>query len=405
MSHKSKAKEKGISTTSFFDLKAELSKQEADFAKSKAAGKRTIVGGVPRPDKKPTVWARQNKGVSARATRDLELEAIDKPTLESARAVLERKAKIYEKLRKGKSGGLNDAQYNSLLVDFDTAGPSGMYEADSDDDDESLTVPKGPNEDNDPVIEYEDEFGRVRTSRLSEVPRHLLPKEHKDPDSDEDDIIYNPEGHFPVYEPSEERIQDIEKKYAESNNPLVDRYDSTRENRAKGAGFYQFSADEETRKAQMEELKTARTETEKAREDSGAMDVKPGDIEGMRDGEITKTSGASRAMEKRKRELEERRKLIEAKRRKVTQQPKREDGESGPSAAPPPSEPTQPAPPPPPEPLDPFAVLEASVTASHSTGEDKLKGKAKAKPANEADAFLSQLEEEFLGTMGKKQRR
>lgn len=51
MSHKSKAKAKGISTTSFFDLKAELSKQEADFTKSKAAGKTTIVGGVPRPDK------------------------------------------------------------------------------------------------------------------------------------------------------------------------------------------------------------------------------------------------------------------------------------------------------------------------------------------------------------------
>lgn len=28
----------------------------------------------------------------------------------------------------------------------------------------------------DPIIEYEDEFGRLRTSRRSEVPRHLLPK-------------------------------------------------------------------------------------------------------------------------------------------------------------------------------------------------------------------------------------
>jgi hypothetical protein len=52
MSHKSKAKAKGISAGSFFDLKAELSKQEADFAKAKAAGGSTsIVGGVKRPDK------------------------------------------------------------------------------------------------------------------------------------------------------------------------------------------------------------------------------------------------------------------------------------------------------------------------------------------------------------------
>lgn len=66
---------------------------------------------------KPTVWAKPNKGVNARAARDIELDEISRPTLESARAVLERKAKMYEKLSKGKSGGLNDKQYENLLVD------------------------------------------------------------------------------------------------------------------------------------------------------------------------------------------------------------------------------------------------------------------------------------------------
>lgn len=136
MSHASKAKAKGIGASSFFDLKAELAKQEEEFTRSKAAGQSTtIVGGVKRPGKvlnylnmetiiihklifqKPTVWYRQNKGVNARASRDIELEAISKPTLESARAALERKAKIYDKLKKGKSGGLNDKQYDMLLVD------------------------------------------------------------------------------------------------------------------------------------------------------------------------------------------------------------------------------------------------------------------------------------------------
>ena len=141
MSHTSKSKAKGISASSFFDLKAELSKQEADFAKAKGSGKSTaIIGGVKRPDKvhlyylyyvliidqvasrqKPTVWARQNKGVTSRASRDVELEEISRPTLDSARAVLERKAKIYEKLRRGKTGGLNDAQYDALLVDVSSA--------------------------------------------------------------------------------------------------------------------------------------------------------------------------------------------------------------------------------------------------------------------------------------------
>jgi len=49
MSHQSKAKAKGISATSFFDLKAELSKQEAEFAKAKAEGRTAVP--VSRPDK------------------------------------------------------------------------------------------------------------------------------------------------------------------------------------------------------------------------------------------------------------------------------------------------------------------------------------------------------------------
>ncbi|KAG5717307.1 hypothetical protein E4T56_gene2411, partial [Termitomyces sp. T112] len=142
----SNSKAKGVSVGSFLDLKAEIARQEEEFAKTKAAGKaKYIIGGVKRPDKKPTVWARQNKGLQARAARDVELEAVSKPTLESARAALERKAKIYDKLQKGKTGGLNDRQYDALLVDFDSKPSSGQYESDSDDVDESVEVAR-PNE-------------------------------------------------------------------------------------------------------------------------------------------------------------------------------------------------------------------------------------------------------------------
>jgi len=55
--------------------------------------------------------------VDGRASKDIQLEEISKTTLESARTVLERKAKIYDKLRRGKSGGLSDKQYEALLVD------------------------------------------------------------------------------------------------------------------------------------------------------------------------------------------------------------------------------------------------------------------------------------------------
>ena len=45
------SKGKAISVSSIFDLKSEIAKQEAEFAKEKAAGKPYVVGGIKRPDK------------------------------------------------------------------------------------------------------------------------------------------------------------------------------------------------------------------------------------------------------------------------------------------------------------------------------------------------------------------
>ncbi|PPR05748.1 hypothetical protein CVT24_006687 [Panaeolus cyanescens] len=417
-------------TRAAVDLKAELSRQEVEFAKAKAAGKSTSsAGGATRPEKKPTVWARQNKGVASRASRDVELEEISKPTLESARAVLERKAKIYEKLRKGKTGGLSDKQYDSLLVDFDSAPSLSRYYEDEDDEDESANVPIAPLED-DPVVEYEDEFGRLRTARRSEVPRDLL--RHTEPDEDEELVIRNPVNHFPVYQPSEERLANIAKAEAESFAPLNVHYDASREVRAKGAGFYQFSGDEETRKLQMNQLNAAREETARTREELGAEDVRPGDIEGMRERGTALSNSQSKAIEKRKRDIEERRKMIEAKRRKLGSGTEEETANIHPDKATLPQNRTanvskassrliaseentttsQNNP-------DPFAALE---TRSFSNLPSEASGKKSAavdpfasldiqqapKSSNtqplEADRFLAELEREFIGSRTKQNR-
>jgi hypothetical protein len=134
----------------------------------------------------------------------------------------------------------------------------------------------------------------------------------------------NPVNFFPVYEPSSDRVAAIQAAAAEENNPLNIHYDASREVRAKGAGFYQFSADEETRKKQMEELRQARNETEMSRQELGAVDLKAGEVEGMQE---APNALRNRAVEKRKRELEERRKLVEAKRRKLL------NGNNSPAAA------------------------------------------------------------------------
>jgi hypothetical protein len=127
-------------------------------------------------------------------------------------------------------------------------------------------------------------------------------------------FIGNPVNHFPIYQPTAEREAEIAAAFSEEANPLGHHYDGTNEVRAKAAGFYQFSGDEETRRQQMDELQSAREETLKTRQETGAVDVTPGQDEGMQD---DGTALKSRAMEKRKRQLEERRRQVEAKRRKL----------------------------------------------------------------------------------------
>ena len=243
--------------------------------------------------------------------------------------------------------------------------------------DESLSVPKRPEDDDDPVIEYEDEFGRIRTAKRSEVPREFHPRHDvQDEDEDEDIVIHNPVNYLPIYTPSEERIAEISKEYADTN-PLNIHYDASKEVRAKGAGFYQFSADEETRKKQMEELKNVREETEKTRKDLGAVDILPGELEGMREGPTK-----SRAMEKRKREIEERRRLLEEKKkRKIS--PSAESGniarvqaETRTTSLPE---------------ADPFAVLESIAPPKPAPFAKKSQATSDA-----AGVFLAQLQQEFL---------
>ncbi|KAG1746758.1 uncharacterized protein EDB91DRAFT_1118720 [Suillus paluster] len=333
MAPTNKGRTAGISASSCFDLKVELAKKEDEFTRSKAAGGSRYT--------KPTVWTRSNKGVHNRAARDIELEEVGEVTIESVRAILERKAKVYQKLRKGKSGGLTEKQYDGLLVD-----------SESDDVDESLTVPQRLQDDDDPMIEYEDEFGRQ------------------------------------LYEPSAERIQVLEEAFLQADNPLASHYDSSKEVRAKDAGYYQFSADDETRKQQIEELRSARTR-------AGAVDLKPEEVEGMRNDSTTAGSSRSREMEKRKRDLEERRKVLDANRRKV----KDEDTPAGrtldPVAQQTPEAVTLEAQ----DTSGPSAALERQVTdaSDRPKKKDKQKGTKDSGLKTEVDDFLAQLERETLG--------
>lgn len=181
----------------------------------------------------------------------------------------------------------------------------------------------------------------------------------------------DPVNFFPVYEPSSDRVAAIQAAAAEENNPLNIHYDASREVRAKGAGFYQFSADEETRKREMEELRQARHETEMTRQELGAVDLKAGEVEGMQE---APAALRNRAIEKRKRELEERRKLVEAKRRKLL------NGNNLPAAAatqPPASAPSS----------EPIVAVAVSTNATAASNPDPA--------SSAADNFLAALERDL----------
>lgn len=138
----------------------------------------------------------------------------------------------------------------------------------------------------------------------------------------------------------------------------------------------------------MAELKESRKETEQTRQEMGAVDLKPGEQEGMRE-ESAPGTVKSRAMEKRKREIEERRKDIEAKRRKLKG---KEDDEPEVGPPEPPKQAVEPASS---QNADPFAALEAQSPPSR-----KDKGKAKqtaTSGTSAADDFLAQLERELMG--------
>ena len=117
-------------------------------------------------------------------------------------------------------------------------------------------------------------------------------------------VYYGDQNFFPVYEPDPEVLaRRAATLAAAAAAPLVDHYDAARENRTKGAGFYQFSGNEEERQAQMDGLAKEREETERKRKERDEV------------GDAVKR--------KRESEVEERKRKIEAKRREMEEKRKR----------------------------------------------------------------------------------
>ncbi|KAF9977659.1 hypothetical protein BGZ73_005375 [Actinomortierella ambigua] len=282
-------------------LAAELSKHTASLQKIKQAG------GVraPKAHKKSTLWQLQDSGRHKQSKHDVlgthgkarvkdkknmktllnrqsaerkhsEMAAADQQRMEA----LERKAQIYDAIKRGEK--VPDRIRDELLIEYDRDDESDD-DRDSDSDREgglSAYERAAQQKDyerrlrereeratgklkHDPWVEHVDEFGRTRLVRQSELPPPPSPpREH--PES------YQSTNPFPVF-----RRQDMMAppptrsslygEYDDSSSKIgrAAHYDSKKERRAQGVGFYTFSKDEEERRAQMEQLRNIRAETER----------------------------------------------------------------------------------------------------------------------------------------------
>ncbi|EPY52809.1 fungal protein [Schizosaccharomyces cryophilus OY26] len=151
-----------------------------------------------------------------------------------------------EDLRKSRLGLEHKAQkYNQLLQDHGQVA----------DGDEMLVdfTKKWAEEDREnEFIEVTDEFGRTRKVSIYEAGDVLLP-------SKED---YRPENviqgeYMPEYKVDEQRIENLHRQ----DEQQAVHYDSSKEIRTKGIGFFQFSLDESERQQQFESLDKIHEET------------------------------------------------------------------------------------------------------------------------------------------------
>ncbi|KAG0277785.1 hypothetical protein BGZ95_005334 [Linnemannia exigua] len=259
-----------VALSKLIALAAEVAKHDEKFQRVKG-----VKGGVkvPRSVKKPTVWQRQNTGLAGRSNRHDSLSSSlpEDPEGQTARkTALERKAKMYEMLKRSGGEDIPEKLKEELLVEFDDPRRSRGRGRGRDPRDYK----------DDPWVEHVDEFGRSRLVRQSEIPSPPIPEPVRN--YQESPGIHNPANPFPVFRNQEaidkqewirdatgEMIQATSGRgsggpgYSQANT--VRHYDNATERRARGVGFYAFSQDEDERARQMRELLEMRNQTETSR--------------------------------------------------------------------------------------------------------------------------------------------
>ena len=199
---------------------------------------------------------------------------------------MEEKARLYASMKRGDyvppSDGGRDREAEGL-IDFDRKWAEkhedrepGEQDKSSDDYGSDSDTATGKQE----LVEYEDEFGRLRKGTAAEAARELRRQNVRSHVNEElaasrarperpGNLIYGDTVQAAAFNPDEPvaaKMADLAKRRDRSLTPPEEtHYDASKEIRTKGVSFFNFSRDEAERKKEMEDLEREREETERGR--------------------------------------------------------------------------------------------------------------------------------------------
>lgn len=289
-----KKQRKDAVLSSSLDFTAQLTSL---MASGPSSGSATV--GRARPSKEPkedlfrSHTARKREAAHNKRTGDEKLVLKDvvgtedeSRELARARRNMENKARLYAAMKRGDYVPPQDS--NSMaaaaaepLIDFDrkwAEHEEGRDLSDLSSDDEAGAGNEA--DDDDEVIEYEDEFGRLRRGTRAErermerrARRGLLGAEELDRMSARPaaptNLIHGDTIQAMAFNPDDaDGMAALARKRDRSATPPPQKhYDADKEVRSKGVGFYKFSKDEAVREREMQALEEERRQTEGKREE------------------------------------------------------------------------------------------------------------------------------------------
>lgn len=265
-------KQYNVTASSLVDLKAELYRKQEAF-KQERLSKDVGTASVSHTKlKKPSIWTKQNEGVSARAQRDVEQTVEEENNLDKSRQKLEEKARLYEQMTKG---DFPDEETESLyLVDFtqkiiDQKKEMHIKEAekgdrDGEDTDAHVPIPPLQNEDEE-WVDYIDALGRSRKCLRKDLP--AFQKMDQDLQNKKvtgaDRTLLSEDMRREMQREQWEREEEEQMK--RPVGPI--HYENIRDQEARelGVGYFAFAQDEQHRRKQRETLDMLRDQTTEQR--------------------------------------------------------------------------------------------------------------------------------------------